>query len=566
MRTSRVNLLNKGMSYVNFDYFVERADILSEMAGGRPSTLPGIANPTSELLTAYKGLRNFLKSEYGIANSSSIDVFAFRYIYYIIEDYLSDQEQEAWNDIPKQQSPVKILATKYLNKVLQTNPEAVPSIINDLTDPDKIRQFKIYAQQTSKNQSRTSGKSREFADTTGLDRVSFMQMTAILEPLIKQMNTMMGSRKTSLSRSGEKSKYSIKTTESVDPNVKTATDISTILSEISAFREKLRASGDLDDKEEVSMWASKDPSSKLKQSMKGISDNIFDAYIGNLMTTIDAKIEAGTGQTLTGFLKLVNSIKQQPSSPKPIIELFDYIVKQIESNSVEDIYQTQEDEKQFEGYDEDVINKVLQTSDQKEMFGEWLSAHRKEREALDAELTRRYEDKISDLMMRLKGNDVKQSTASSGNQQTIIFAKEKEIERKQASGEDVSKDLIDLSKMKKRLEYIDTSDNIPKSQKNPWNRKISDIDQKIQFAQEELQTENDPSRIRELKQIISRLSSQLEIFNQKASDWEPVQESVLSYMEEQSQRDNKFGSQRGQFVDRGYKKITNYGQWLMLND
>lgn len=554
------------MSYVNFDYFVERADILSEMAGGRPSTLPGIANPTSELLTAYKGLRNFLKSEYGIANSSSIDVFAFRYIYYIIEDYLSDQEQEAWNDIPKQQSPVKILATKYLNKVLQTNPEAIPEIINDLTDPDKIRQFKIYAQQTSKNQSRTSGKSREFADTTGLDRVSFMQMTAILEPLIKQMNTMMGSRKTSLGRSGEKSKYAIKTTESVDPNIKTATDISTILSEISAFREKLRASGDLDDKEEVSMWASKDPSSKLKQSMKGISDNIFDAYIGNLMTTIDAKIEAGTGQTLTGFLKLVNSIKQQPSSPKPIIELFDYIVKKIESNSVEDIYQTQEDEKQFEGYDEDVINKVLQTSDQKEMFGEWLSAHKKEREALDAELTRRYEDKISDLMMRLKGNDVKQSTASSGNQQTIIFAKEKEIERKQASGEDVSKDLIDLSKMKKRLEYIDTSDNIPKSQKNPWNRKISDIDQKIQFAHEELQTENDPSRIRELKQIISRLSSQLEIFNQKASDWEPVQESVLSYMEEQSQRDNKFGSQRGQFVDRGYKKITNYGQWLMLND
>jgi hypothetical protein len=62
------------------------------------------------------------------------------------------------------------------------------------------------------------------------------------------------------------------------------------------------------------------------------------------------------------------------------------------------------------------------------------------------------------------------------------------------------------------------------------------------------------------------LSSQLEIFNQKASDWEPVQESVLSYMEEQTQRDNKFGSQRGQFVDRGYKKVINYGQWLMLND
>ena len=553
------------MSYVNFDYFVERGAILTEMAG-RKATLPGMSNPSAELLAAYTQFRKFIKTTYGIANSSSLDLFAFRAIYYIIEEYLSEEEILDYESIPKMQSPVKILVTKYLNRVIKDNPEAIPEIISSMENSELIDQLRVRMMQTAKNQSRTTGKSRSFADTTGLDRVSFMQMTAILEPLIKQMNTMMGSRKTSLTRSGEKSKYATKAPESVDPNVKTATDISTILSEISAFREKLRASGELGDKEEVSMWASKDPSSKLKQSMKAISDNVFDAYIGNLMTTIDAKIEAGTGQTLTGFLKLVNSIKQQPSSPKPIIELFDYILEKIQSDSVEDIYQTQEDEQEFEGYAPEVVNAVLTTPDQKEMFAEWLSAHKKEREALDAELTRKYEDKISDLMMRLKGNDVGSSKSSSGNQQTIIFAKEKEIEQKQASGEDVSKDLIDLSKMKKRLEYIDTSDDSPRSQKNPWNKKISDVDQKIQFAQEELQTENDPSRIRELKQIIARLGAQLEMFYQKASEWQPVQESVLSYMEEQTQRDSKFGKQRGQFVDRGFKKAKNYGHWLMMND
>ena len=379
----------------------------------------------------------------------------------------------------------------------------------------------------------------------------------------------MGAKKTSISRVGEKSKFLQKSPEeTISPNIKTATDISTVLSEMSAFREKLRSSGDLYDKEETSMWASRDPSNKLKQTMKNISDNVFDAYIGNLMSTIDQKIDSGTGQSMTGFLKLVDSIKKQPASPKPVIELFDMIVQKIQSNSVEDIYQTQEDENQFDGYDEDVINKVLETPDQKYMFAEWLRAHKKEREALDAELTRKYEDKISNLASQLKGEEIRTSSGSESTQQFLINAKEKEISDKEAQGVDTTKDKIELSKMQKRLQYIIDAGNSkePKAQKNPWGRKISDLEQKIDYAQEELQTEQDPTRIRELRQSIGRMSAELEMSYKKSSEWRPVQESVASYMEEQVQKDIKFGGQKGQFVDRGFKKIANYGQWMMLND
>jgi len=56
------------------------------------------------------------------------------------------------------------------------------------------------------------------------------------------------------------------------------------------------------------------------------------------------------------------------------------------------------------------------------------------------------------------------------------------------------------------------------------------------------------------------------MYYQKASEWKPVQESVSFYMEEQVQRDNKFGKSPTQFKDKGFKKFQNYNQWLIFND
>lgn len=504
------------MSYINFDYFVERGVLLTEMA--RPVSLTGINNPPPELLNAYQKLRTYIKSHYGINNSSSIDLFAFRCIYYIIEKYLSRDEQSVWESMPKQSSPVKNLTLQYLNKVMVTKPESVSEVIEGITNPEKIEELRIRMMQTVKHQNRSEGKDKQFSELTGMGRDEFRQLTFQLEPFIKKMNSLMRAKRTSITRVGDRSKFLQKTeTENVNPNIQTATDISTILSEMSAFREKLRSSGDLDSKEETSMWASKDPSNQLKLIMKAIPDKIFEAYIGNLMITMEEKIEGGTGQSITGFLKLVDAIKKQPNSPKAINQLFNLIVQRIQSNSVEDIYQSQEDTNQFEGYDSDVINKVLETPEQKSMFSEWLRARKAEREALDAELNRRYEDKISNLVSQLKGD----------------------------------------------TPGVDTNTK-PKSQKNPWKKKIDDTQIKIQDAEERLQNA-DPAYANELKKSIARMNAELDMYYQQASDWQPVQESVFSYMEEQTYRDSKTNT-KGKFVDKGYRKFDNYGKWIMFND
>jgi 3-methyladenine DNA glycosylase Tag len=59
---------------------------------------------------------------------------------------------------------------------------------------------------------------------------------------------------------------------------------------------------------------------------------------------------------------------------------------------------------------------------------------------------------------------------------------------------------------------------------------------------------------------------QWEADKNKTEEELPVSEGVSSYMVEQYKKDSKFGKQRGEFVERGFKKITNYGQWMMLND
>ena len=92
----------------------------------------------------------------------------------------------------------------------------------------------------------------------------------------------------------------------------------------------------------------------------------------------------------------------------------------------------------------------------------------------------------------------------------------------------------------------------------------------VTFAEDDLEKASDPdqqsliqNRMDALEVEQDRLLGDQMEMREKSS---PVQEAVLSYMEEQTQRDSKFGKQRGQFVDRGFKKAKNYGHWLMMND
>ena len=104
--------------------------------------------------------------------------------------------------------------------------------------------------------------------------------------------------------------------------------------------------------------------------------------------------------------------------------------------------------------------------------------------------------------------------------------------------------------------YVFSSRSFWIQQRNPWQKKIDDTQIRIQYAQEQL-NDADPAYANELKKSIARMNAELEMYYQKASEWQPVQESVFSYMEEQSYKDSKSNS-KGCFVDKGYKKPANY--------
>jgi DNA-binding XRE family transcriptional regulator len=279
-------------------------------------------------------------------------------------------------------------------------------LLQDMSNDQKVEDF-LRLKKVISNSNRAVGRDKEYKEITGVDHDEHLEMNKSIGSLITQMNRIMGARKTSRNRLGVASKFNVDTEkETVDPNVQTAIDISNVLGQISTLRSKMRDSGELDDNSEQSLFAAKDPSNNLKQTLKGVSDKAFEASVGLLINLIEQKIDAGSGQTMEGFVKLVNNIKQHPSTPPALGKLFDYILSQLQSSKVEDLYQSVEDVNKFEGYDEDVVKQVLQTPEQQQMFSDWLATHKRWREELDRRLNERYEDKLSAAMAQLKGTYV----------------------------------------------------------------------------------------------------------------------------------------------------------------
>jgi hypothetical protein len=195
-------------------------------------------------------------------------------------------------------------------------------------------------------------------------------------------------------------------------------------------------------------------------------------------------------------------------------------------------------------------------------------------EQLDMRKDKNFEDAMTNLKALASGQVVAKNTTGQNYQAIAIIKKEKEIEAKQNVGADTTKDEQELEKMKARLstmgnvKSVDVNDFSEKE--NTIKAKLKAINRQLQFLQDDLEKASDPdqqsliqNRMDALEVEQDRLLGDQMEMREKSS---PVQESVLSYMEEQTQRDSKFGKQRGQFVDRGFKKFKNYNHWFNANE
>jgi hypothetical protein len=384
---------------MNFDYFVERQEVLTEMA--KPISI--FQTPQADI--GWGPLRKILRAKTGITNSAGIDVLGFHYVMSLLYDQLPEEMQKEFDASKKGRTPFGVYIRDLMKKLARGGFDFGP-LVQEMSNEEKIDDF-LRLKKIISNSNRATGRDREYKEITGVDHNDYLDTKKSIGDLIIKMNKIMGARKGSRSRLGDASRYNAKPeTEAVDPNVQTAIDISNVLGQISTLRSKMRDSGELDDNSEQSLFATKDPSNNLKQTLKGISDKAFEASVGLLINLIEQKIDAGSGQTMEGFVKLVNNIKQHPSTPPALGKLFDYILSQLQSSNVEDMYQSVEDANKFEGYDEDVVKQVLQTPEQQQMFSDWLLSHRRWREELDRKLNEKHEDDFANKMAQLKGTYV----------------------------------------------------------------------------------------------------------------------------------------------------------------
>jgi len=467
------------MYSTNFDYFVSRGTILNEMA--RPASGLGIKDPV--LVGAYGNLRKAIRANDPTQNMSSVDVKAFRFLYRIIDDLggFDEAQQEIYDASKTGRMFIVPTIAQLINLSVENGTVDVNKVAAFAQDPDKLENFLNYSEMNKGN--RAIGGDKAFERVTNVPKKEYVETAVDIAPLLAELNRLQGIRKHVKKPQQGVSGQPQQEPEPSNPNLQIAKDILDILGAVSSARSKLRANEDLYDVEPKSVWAAKTPQNDLNSIIKRIPDKVFDATIETLSNLIETKIDAGTGQSAEGFLKLVDRLKQSPSTPTALVALFDYIVDRLadeESKTIEEL----EQDFSIEGYDPDILEKVLDTPEDKETFKNWVQTKKKWREELDNIAIRRYEDKMSNLASLLKGASGGQPPEDKENAMEVLRKRHQNLLLKQGPPP-------------------------PKP---------------------------------------------------------PVKESVESYMEEQVQKDSKFGPPNLKLLDKGYKRFKNYNHWMSVNE
>jgi len=546
------------MTSINFDYFVERGTILTEMA--RLATLSGVKNPPPALVKAYAELRTVLGKKYGYDRSSSIDCIVFSFIYQELSNDTSPEHNALWRSAKKNCPQRKNAALSILDD-LNSKGYDFTELISAMHDEDKVNGF-VESWQNSDG-SRNKGIENVLSKA-GSSRKEYMQLASELKPIIAQMMREMGWRKTSRTRRGEKSKY-FKIPSSTpkesdnqesfelksDPNFANTELVLDAIELLESYNDTV--------------------SSTIKQIKQLYQQRLDDGkpisrekFLSHMVKNISSIPNANIKSELIDLVKLFKELESDIAEIEDPDTEMGSIALMINNMNMSDSV-TSSDLPENISIDNDILLKYLKDSDILNKFKLLLN--------LKKELDQDYASKKLEKIKMATEFEPDVTKSSSGNQQTIIFAKEKEIEQKQASGEDVSKDLIDLSKMKKRLEYIDSaaSSNTPQVKSaNQLGGQLKALNRQLELLQNDLSKavdEEDKAPIQRkidgLEKLYDKLTGDLMDAKEREST---MSESVLSYMEEQVFRDNKFGSQKGQFVDRGFKKFKNYNHWFNANE
>jgi hypothetical protein len=536
---------------------VERGTLLTEMA--RPVTVFKFR----DLNEPYLNLRKFYKNTINPREQPGpLQIHVFRYMREVIDDMVSPEDNDEWNPRASAET-LKAASIRHienvLNKASQESPEKYKVVLQTMIDRfSDYDDFKDYVIDWKKNtgSGRAKYKQSSEEEITSLDPEYLIELGLKLKPYIDKMNKLMFPRIISRSKGGTGNHQSgdynednkVDFDETDDPNNANAQIMVSVLRDV-LYRKTL------DDynpevSEPIGIWGKRDSESgggsdkSLDYYIKYTPKSEINATIKPLAELIEGKLEQNIGQTLEGVKKLFGKLKDHPKLSNNLKGLLDKIEKNLEENISSD---TQTGRNYF-GYDPDIYEKVLHDEQLMHEFDLYKTATNRLKENNLKLLVARYENKISELTNKIEGKhelyhkpDTKYTSTKPKNPERNPFTDELET----------AKMLVnicrkDLMKLKGRFDL----QLISQSEYMTENARLI----------EKLKTEAENLKDVEVKY------DQWEADKNKTEEELPVSEGVSSYMVEQYKKDSKFGKQRGEFVERGFKKITNYGQWMMLND
>ena len=168
------------MESINFDYFADRAVLLTEMA--RTASLPGVKYP--EIVQAYGNARKIGKQIGGI---TSMDDFSYGYMAYIIDDFLTPEQQRQYDTTTNVNAKIPLVKSLLID-VLNKNPDRVGEIASQMSSEDNVRQYHQIYKSTKGQSGRSKGAKTIISDVGGIDPDDLTALENELAPYLKQMN------------------------------------------------------------------------------------------------------------------------------------------------------------------------------------------------------------------------------------------------------------------------------------------------------------------------------------------------------------------------------------------
>lgn len=376
-------MLNTSMSKFGFDYFVKRGALINEMA--RPVSILSNLKPLQEV---YIKLMNKVGPLVG-QDSGKRQLFVFNYLLSNLLDIIDPDNEMDIGDyatsitgLSRGFQAVKsaFLKTAEENPEIATSPEFLQNALND----QSIQQFLTV--RDARRGNRRQGYKNEVENVLGTDAQSFEQVQQQAAPLVSQLNRIMGGRKISRTVKGDASRFnqasSAPQAEENNPNIDMAYNVLDAIDNLLEYRQDY-----LSEVQRGMKVQSLEP-----QGQALVSSKTAESDLSVLKQMYEKMISDGTGTTSDEFASYIEKLSTMQGVSPERAQIFQLLLQEFEeliefSGGLKDTqvaHGTGADA--YEGYDTDVLSKILDTPEKKQLFDTWFRYNTQWRQAKNEKL------------------------------------------------------------------------------------------------------------------------------------------------------------------------------------